>query len=249
LKNLSGYVDSPLAAESTKVFEKYRDNYNNEAREVLEKGINPLNFKGLIFTKSVEDSAAINKIQSGAIIISASGMCEAGRIRHHLKHNLWRKECSIVFVGYQAEGTLGRQILEGARKVKLFGEEVAVNANIYALHALSGHADRSGLLEWVEGFKKKPKEFLLVHGDKEAQGEFEKLLKSKGYSARIMQLGESLLINKGTVINEGAKIDKAVQVKGLDARDKLLNVIESIEDINSINKEMLLERIKKALYE
>lgn len=250
LKNLTVYVDSPLATQSTKVFENYRENYNSEAREKFEKGINPLNFEGLIFTNSVEESAAINKIQSGAIIISASGMCEAGRIRHHLKHNLWRKECSIVFVGYQAEGTLGRQILEGARKVKLFGEEIAVNANIYALHALSGHADRNGLFEWVEGFKKKPKEILLVHGDKEAQCEFEKLVKSKGYNARIMNLGESFLINGSEIVNEEIQ-DKNLNAedKNLNVKDKILKLIDSIEDIDSISNVALLEKIEKVLNE
>ncbi|MDP4179426.1 MAG: MBL fold metallo-hydrolase RNA specificity domain-containing protein, partial [Bacillota bacterium] len=154
-----------------------------------------------------------------------------------------------VFVGYQAEGTLGRQIMEGARKVKLFGEEVAVNAKIYALHGLSGHADRSGLLDWVEGFKKKPKEILLVHGDKEAQGEFEKLIKSKGYNARIMQLGDSFLIDEGIIKDESIIKEEEIHNKSLNVKDKLLKLIDSIEDIDSIDKSTLLEKIKKVLNE
>lgn len=237
LKNIKVYVDSPLAAESTKVFERHSDYYDEEARKILSIGDNPLAFEGLNFTSSPEESARINKIQSGLIVISASGMCEAGRIKHHLKHNLWRKESSIVFVGYQAEGTLGRAILDGAKKVKLLGEEIAVNANIYNLQGLSGHADRQGLLDWVENFKKKPKEILLVHGDKEAQGSFFELLKNRGYNAKIMQFGEIHAINENIVEKE------------LNVKDKIIKVLDSITDINKIDNKTLLNKIKAVLEE
>ncbi|GLC32304.1 MBL fold metallo-hydrolase RNA specificity domain-containing protein [Clostridium omnivorum] len=232
LKDVKVYVDSPLAIESTKIFEKYSNLYDDEAKSIIDKGDNPLEFDGLLFTNSPEDSAKINKIQSGAIIISASGMCEAGRIKHHLKHNLWRKESSIVFVGYQAEGTLGRSILDGAKKVKLFGEEIAVNANIYALQGLSGHADKNGLLEWVNGFKKKPKEILLVHGDMEARLNFKEMLDNKGYNSRIINFGETYFIN-----------DKEAK---LSVREKLIKYIVSA-DIENMDKETLLKNIESIL--
>jgi metallo-beta-lactamase family protein len=119
------------------------------------------------FTESVEDSIEINKIKSGAIIISSSGMCEAGRIRHHLKHNLWRSECSVIFVGFQAQGTLGRKIVEGDKKVRIFGEEIAVKARIYTIGGLSAHADRDELLDWLRKFKKKPGRVFVVHGEED----------------------------------------------------------------------------------
>ncbi|MCM8711723.1 MBL fold metallo-hydrolase [Clostridium sp. SYSU_GA19001] len=237
LKNLTVYVDSPLASESTKIFQKYSNIFDEEAKKLIDKGDNPLDFEGLIFTSSPEDSARINKIQSGALIISASGMCEAGRIKHHLKHNLWRKECSIVFVGYQAEGTLGRAIISGAKKVKIFGEEIAVNAEIHVLQGLSGHADRNGLLEWVEGFKKKPKEILLVHGDSEVQDSFKNLLESKGFNARIMKYGERYIINK---------YDGKATV---DVKEKIIKLLDSLKDIDEMDKEILLQKIKKVLEE
>jgi metallo-beta-lactamase family protein len=164
-------------------------------------------------------------------------MCEAGRIKHHLKHNLWRKECSIVFVGYQAEGTLGRVILDGAKKVKIFGEEIAVNAEIYALQGLSGHADRDGLFEWVKAFKKPPKEILLVHGDEEARNSFKELLKVNGFKARVMRLGEKYIIN-----------DFETKVT-MDVKDKIIKLLDSMDDIDEMDKNLLLERIKKSLEE
>ncbi|WPC40352.1 MBL fold metallo-hydrolase [Clostridium sp. JS66] len=234
LKGVSVYVDSPLASESTAIFSRYHKYYDEEAQEILSKGSDPLSFPGLTFTKSPEESAKLNKVQSGAIIISASGMCEAGRIKHHLKHNLWRKESSIIFVGYQAEGTLGRSIVDGAKKVKLFGEEVVVNAKIYNLHGLSGHADRDGLVEWLEALKAKPEKVILVHGDTEAQESFNELLLSKGYSTYIAKPGDTfspeLAPEKFSVV-----------------RNRILSVINSIEDLDSIDKELLIEKIREEI--
>jgi metallo-beta-lactamase family protein len=235
LKNVEVYVDSPLASQSTKIFEKYSDFYDDEAKQLIASGDNPLDFQGLIFSESPEDSARINKIQSGALVISASGMCEAGRIKHHLKHNLWRKECSIVFVGYQAEGTLGRTIIDGAKKVKIFGEEIAVNAEIHILQGLSGHADKDGLLEWVKGFKKPPKEILLVHGDEKARTSFKESLAAEGYKSRVMKSGEKYIIN-----DFEAKVT-------VDVKDKIIRLLDSIDDMDEMDKNILLEKIKKAL--
>ena len=174
LKNVPVYVDSPLAVKATEVFKRNAGVFDEEARDLLKKGDNPLKFDNLHFTQSVEESKALNFSDEPKIIISSSGMCEAGRIRHHLKHNLWKKNSSIVFVGYQAEGTLGQRIRDGAKKVKLFGEEIHVNAEIYNVEGFSGHADKNGLLNWLKGFKEKPCRLFIVHGEGQAKEDFAK---------------------------------------------------------------------------
>ncbi len=166
------YVDSPLAVSATKVFRNNLDCFDEEAREYIENGDNPLDFPGLRFTQSAEESKALNDSKESLIIISASGMCEAGRIKHHLKHNLWRKESSVVFVGYQAEGTLGRRLVDGADKVRIFGEEISVHARVEMIEGFSGHADRDGLLSWIKAFGKKPSRIFLVHGEEESMKAF-----------------------------------------------------------------------------
>jgi len=163
--NFEVYVDSPLAVEATHIFKKHiLDCYDEETRELVEQGINPVSFPGLRLSVTSEESKDINFNTRPKVIISASGMCDAGRIRHHLKHNLWRPECSVVFAGYQAEGTLGRILAGGTREVKLFGETIEVEAAIEMLHDISGHADQSGLLEWIGAFEKKPGQVFIVHG-------------------------------------------------------------------------------------
>ena len=230
LKDITVFVDSPLAHEATKVFERYKNYYDEEASEIIKKGINPLKFNGLVFTESLEDSIALNKIQNNAIIISASGMCEAGRIKHHLKHNLWRKECSIVFVGYQAEGTLGRQILNGAKKVKIFGEDIAVNSHVYNLPALSGHADRIGLFKWIEGIKKKPKEIFLVHGDNNSRESFKELLLENGYNAKTVKSSLTYLVGN---LKEDCNV-----------KEKVINYLYNLDNA-SFTKEQVLKELNK----
>lgn len=238
---LTVYVDSPLAVQSTKIFEKHIDDFDEEAKREFFKGNNFLEFKGLYFTNSPEDSMKINKIQSGAIVISASGMCEAGRIKHHLKHNLWRKECSIVFVGYQAEGTLGRAIVSGAKKVKLFGEEIAVNAKIYNLPGLSGHADRDGLINWIDRFIKKPKKILLVHGDKEAQDSFKAFIGDRGYNAEIMEPGQVVYINE-------QKVEREISVNNTsNIKEKIIKLLNSMDKVDEMDKDLLLKKIHDAI--
>jgi metallo-beta-lactamase family protein len=173
------YVDSPLAVSATKVFRNNLDCYDEEAREYIENGDNPLDFPGLQFTQSADESKALNERKDSLIILSASGMCEAGRIKHHLKHNLWRKESSIVFVGYQAEGTLGRRLVDGADKVRIFGEEISVNARIEMIEGFSGHADRDGLISWIKAFDQKPGKIFLVHGEEESMKEFSDLISNE----------------------------------------------------------------------
>jgi metallo-beta-lactamase family protein len=140
-------------------------------------GDNPLDFENLHFTQSAEESKALNLSVEPKIIISASGMCEAGRIKHHLKHNLWRKEASIVFVGYQAEGTLGRKLVDGEKIVKVLGESINVKAEIHNVEGFSGHADKIALLNWLRGFKEKPKTVFIVHGEEESKLNFAKEVK------------------------------------------------------------------------
>ena len=165
-QNFEVYVDSPMALAATRVFsENYIECYDETAAALVRQGINPLEFEGLRLAESVAASRDINFDTKPKVIISASGMCDAGRIKHHLKHNLWRPESTILFVGYQSEGTLGRRIVDGAKEVKLFNEEIAVNAEITVLPGISGHADREGLIAWAGGFKEKPKKCFVVHGE------------------------------------------------------------------------------------
>ena len=205
------YVDSPLAIEATRVFaENYLDCYDTAAMALVQKGINPLTFQGLEVAVTPDDSMAINFDKSPKIIISASGMCEAGRIRHHLKHNLWRPECTILFVGYQAIGTLGRNIIEGEKEVRLFGETITVNAHIEELAGVSGHADKKGLLNWVNHFEKKPERVFVVHGEDLVCEDFTKCLKEEyGYNAFAPYSGACFDLAANQMISEGVKIPVA----------------------------------------
>ncbi len=172
------YVDSPMAVEATGIFQENRlDCYDEEAMALVREGINPISFAGLKLSITSEESKAINFCDKPKVIISASGMCEAGRIRHHLKHNLWRPECTILFVGYQSVGTLGRHLIEGAEEVKLFGEPIQVRAKITQLAGLSGHADKNGLIEWINAFEEKPKKVFVVHGEDSVCMSFAECLK------------------------------------------------------------------------
>ena len=160
------YVDSPLAVDATGIFHRNEETcFDEEAMELVRHGINPISFPGLRLAITSEESKAINFENTPKVIISASGMCDAGRIRHHLKHNLWRPECTVLFVGYQAVGTLGRALVEGIQEVKLFGETIEVRAKISTLPGLSGHADKNGLIDWIEGFQEKPRRVFVVHGE------------------------------------------------------------------------------------
>ncbi len=172
LKNIHVYVDSPMAIKATEIFKNNAQTYDEEMREFIMRGDHPLDFPNLHFTNTSDESRLINIDQHPKIIISASGMCEAGRIRHHLKHNLYDSRNSVVFVGYQAEGSLGRYILEGAKQVKLFGETIAVKAQIYNLEGFSAHADRDALFDWLSHFQKKPQNIFLVHGERDSKYDF-----------------------------------------------------------------------------
>jgi metallo-beta-lactamase family protein len=174
---MSIYIDSPLATAATEIFWKHHEVFDQEAASVIQKGEDPLQIPGIKFTKTAEESKALNQADR-SIIISASGMCEAGRIRHHLKYNLWRPESTVLFVGYQADGSLGRQILDGQKTVRIFGDEIAVKADIRFIEGYSAHADQAGLAEWVKNFRKKPREIFLVHGEPESSAALADLLRS-----------------------------------------------------------------------
>ena len=183
--NFEVYVDSPLAIEATNIFrERMFSDFDDEAKELLATGINPIGFAGLKTAVTSEDSRAINDIPEPKVIISASGMCDAGRVKHHLKHNLWKEESTILFVGYQAVGTPGRSILEGAESVKLFGEEIEVRAEICQLPGVSGHADNIGLMEWISALRRKPDMVFVTHGEDKVTELFRDRLKEElGFNA------------------------------------------------------------------
>lgn len=221
------YVDSPLAVEATQIFnENMAECFDEEAMELVRNGINPLRFPGLTLSITSNDSIAINSDNKPKVIISASGMCEAGRIRHHLKHNLWRKECTVVFVGYQANGTLGRMLLEGASEVKLFGETIEVMAEIVKLEGVSGHADKAGLIKWITSFDNRLKQVFVVHGEDEVSTGFAKCLSDEyGLNASAPYSGAEFDMISGRFVKEGERILKAkkpVQRKANDVFERLL---------------------------
>ncbi|MBO5293535.1 MAG: MBL fold metallo-hydrolase [Lachnospiraceae bacterium] len=202
------YVDSPLAVEATGIFQKnIYQCFDEEAMELVSQGINPIAFPGLHLTITSDESKAINFDDTPKVILSASGMCEAGRIRHHLKHNLWRPECTVLFVGYQAVGTLGRVLVEGAEEVRLFGETIAVRAHIGRLEGLSGHADKAGLIDWVEGFVRKPEKVFVVHGEDSVCSLFAECLeKEHGFSAYAPYSGTRVDLITGEIEYEAVPI-------------------------------------------
>lgn len=204
-QNFEVYIDSPLAVEATNIFNKnVEDCFSDDARALVDMGINPIRFDGLKVAVTSDESRMINFIDKPKVIISASGMCEAGRIRHHLKHNLWREDSTILFVGYQVAGTLGNALLGGVPTVKLFGEEIDVKAKIVNFPGISGHADQTHLLEWVSHFKGKAKRVFVVHGEESTAVSFAELVKEKTgipaiapYTGDVYDLKDNLCIAVG----------------------------------------------------
>ena len=233
LKNVPVYVDSPMASNATDVFKANAQVFDEETKEFLNKGDNPLDFKGLFFTKTSDESKRINVDTQPKIIISASGMCEAGRIRHHLKYNLGNAKNSIVFVGYQAEGTLGRYLLDGAQSVKLFGEEINVKAEICNLEGFSGHADQEGLLSWLRGFQIPPKDIFLVHGEPEAKEDFAALVRKElGYDPIVVKGLSEFELSKGGILNKEQALKEALDDEMITSlRKNVADVHRSLEEI------------------
>ena len=207
--NFPVYVDSPLAAEATKIYSGDLTGYADEdTLKLINSGFKPISFSNLNICASVEESKALNEDHIPKVIISSSGMCEAGRIRHHLKHNLWRPECAIVFVGYQANGTLGRALIEGLGTVKLFGEEITVQAHIHNFRALSAHADRTGLLKWIDAFETKPSRVFVVHGEQSVCEAFTENLNQLGYHAHAPNFESAFDLEENRVLDEGIEPGK-----------------------------------------
>jgi metallo-beta-lactamase family protein len=229
------YIDSPMATTATEIFRRNAQVFDEETREYILKGDNPLEFKNLKFTRSSKESQDLNFNKEPKIIISASGMCEAGRIRHHLKHNLWNPKNSIVFVGYQGQGTLGRSLVEGIKMVTLFGEEIQVNAEIHNLEGFSGHADQNGLFAWLAHFEQKPKQIFLVHGEEKSKKDFAKLVNEKLSYEPIVVMGNSefeLDMNKSEIVNMDSAREQAAEADKIQkVRDKLSSIHLDLEQI------------------
>ena len=246
------YVDSPLAVEATGIFNEHtHDCFDEEAMELINKGINPIAFPGLKLSITSDESKMINFNDQPKVILSASGMCEAGRIKHHLKHNLWRPESTVLFVGYQANHTLGRSLLEGAKEVKLFGEPIAVQAEIIQLPGISGHADQTGLLNWAGAFREKPKKVFVVHGEDAVCDEFAALLRERfGYDTMAPFSGteydlsenvclkemQGIAMKKKTEETEGRKRASTVYDRLWQAGQRLLSVI--VRNKDGANKDL-----------
>lgn len=230
LENVNVYIDSPMATTATEVFKRNAQVFDEETKAYILNGDNPLDFKNLKFTRNTADSQMLNEDKSPKIIISASGMCEAGRIRHHLKHNLWDSRNSIVFVGYQAEGTLGRMLVQGAKEVKLFGETVVVNAQIHNLEGFSGHADQKGLLDWLSGFQQKPKQIFLVHGELDSKQDFAKLIhENLGYDPVVIMQNSEFELETGQLLSREDVISEVMDEEGIEElKDKITNIKEEL---------------------
>jgi len=232
--NFKVYVDSPLAIEATQIYEKNMMGYfDKEALELMEKGIDPISFPGLKTSISADESKAINFDDEPKVIISAAGMCDAGRIRHHLKHNLWREDSTILFVGYQSVGTLGRILLDGAPEVKIFGEAIQVKAEIKRLSGVSGHADKDGLIKWLQSYEKKPDKVFVVHGDDQVCLLFTDYIRDElGYDAFAPYSGTIYDLKTNAVAVEG----------------KMIPVERKVEagKVDISNRDSVFERLVKA---
>lgn len=252
------YVDSPLAIEATNVFLQCDTSYVDEQMSALiRSGTNPIFFPGLHIAVSQEESRAINDDKTPKVIISASGMCDAGRVRHHLKHNLWRPESLVLFVGYQAEGTLGRILHDGIGKVKLFNEEIQVRAEIAELPGISGHADKNGLVSWLSGFEKKPARVFVNHGDPESADAFTAYLNDElGYNAYAPYSGTSfdLVSGEPVTVTEGVPVVREAKASSVSsglfrelvaAAEQLLSAVKGCEGRSNKELRGFIEAIRK----
>lgn len=243
------FVDSPLAISATEVFRENMDLFDDDVKEEMEKGDNPLEFPGLQFARTSEESKALNESNESSIVISASGMCEVGRIKHHLKHNLWNPKSTILFVGYQAPGTLGSKLVNGEKKVKIFGEEIVVNARIEYIEGYSGHADQEWLLNFIYSFITKPKQIFLVHGEEDAQEVLkEKILETVRIPVTIPDFGETYEL-KDDMVEITNKIELTTRYKPLrlEVLERMQKLKDEVNDMTQILRdEIILEKAKDA---
>lgn len=235
------FVDSPLAISATEIFKKNMDLFDESVQEEIKKGDNPFDFPDLNFAKTAEESMALNGYDEPCIILSASGMCEVGRIKHHLKHNLWDPKNTILFVGYQAQGTLGRSIVDGAKKVKIFGEEIAVNARVEYIEGFSGHADQEWLLNFIYSFINKPKHIFLVHGEKESQIVLkQKLLETTQIPVTIPDFGDCYELNDQLELVAQKEVPDKYKYLRLSIIGRIETLKEELDDMESIVKDTML---------
>ena len=229
------------------IFRENMDLFDEDVKHAIASGDNPLEFPGLQFTVTAEESKALNEREEPCIIISASGMCEVGRIKHHLKHNLWNPKSTILFVGYQAPGTLGSRIVNGEKKVKIFGDEIAVNARIEYIEGYSGHADQEWLLNFVYSFISKPKHIFLVHGEPESQEVLkEKLEEQLPIPVHIPEWGETYELENLQVEKVGQlEVHNKEQEERKIALDKIRKIKDEVADMEDIIKEEILTKDAK----
>ncbi len=248
------FVDSPMAVSATGLFADHEYTcYDEEAMSFVKRGINPISFRGLKLSITQEESVAINFDDKPKVILAASGMCDAGRIKHHLKHNLWRPESTILFVGYQSVGTLGRAIIDGAERVRLFGEEIDVRAEITKIEGLSGHADRDGLAAWLNGFtKKRPRKVFIVHGEDTVTVAFAQYLKNEyGYDTYAPYSGTVFDLVSGQFDKEGVPVPAAKKAEAISdvyarlkaAGARLIAVIGKVSGISNKDKAKFADQI------
>ena len=247
-KKVPIYIDSPMAVSTTKVFEKNSNLFDEDAKNLILSGDNPFDFENIFYVRDVEESKRLNAVKYPKVIISASGMATAGRVRHHLKHNLWDPKNSVIIVGYQAEGSTGRKLVEGAKKVSLLGEEIKVEANIYSLQGFSAHADRSMLLNWIGHFKKFPKKIFLVHGEEKAITALKSEIENKWQAnVHVPDLGDSVeLYAADTKFNDSP-------VKEYEQRhEELLHLTERVEGLlkeTNLDKDIYDKKFVKNNYD
>ncbi|MGF7058127.1 MBL fold metallo-hydrolase RNA specificity domain-containing protein [Brassicibacter mesophilus] len=243
------YIDSPMAVSATEIFQKNSYCFDDETKKLILNGDNPFEFENLHYVKSQEESMRLNNYSFPKVIISASGMCTAGRVRHHLKHNLWKKKNSVIFVGYQAEGTLGRILKDGSKKVKILGEDIVVDAEIHSIEGFSGHTDQVGLIDWVKGFKKLPKEIFIVHGEDNSSEALAKLISTQfNVKTIIPTMGYSYEIKEDMIESNGKNLMEAIKLKE-SIKEELQEVYDQFESLVTKTDLMIDEKRLKTDYD
>lgn len=246
LMNTPVYVDSPLAISATEVFMENMELFDEKTQKLIKSGDNPLEFPGLKFTRTADESKELNEKNEPSVIISASGMCEVGRIKHHLKHNIWNPNSTILFVGYQAPGTLGRKIVNGDKMVKIFGEEISVHARVEYIEGYSGHADQESLMDFVYSFIKKPKHIFLVHGEPEGQEILKgKIVGETSIPVSIPDYGETYDLDQTIKMVDKIENKSAQNFLRLEIIERMKTLKEELEDMENIVKEDVLSETAK----